>query len=142
MCGADCRRGSKVITALLVYLERLGGEKSFMKLPLPFLGFYVCLNIRRYYTAFLGGMTAETTSVILGAVKKDHRSGKERLCCRCIQTELKIHIACLISRARLCRPQCMRKGLFVYAFIRPDQVDVWDREPLCEPRDNQIDCSD
>ena len=22
------------------------------------------------------------------------------------------------------------------------QVDVWDREPLCEPRDNQIDCSD
>ena len=87
-------------------------------------------------------MTAETTSVILGAVKKDHRSGKERLCCRCIQTELKIHIACLISRARLCRPQCMRKGLFVYALIRPDQVDVWDREPLCEPRDNQIDCSD
>ena len=87
-------------------------------------------------------MTAETTSVILGAVKKDHRSGKERLCCRCIQTELKIHIACLISRARLCRPQCMRKGLFVYAFIRPDQVDVWDREPLCEPRDNQIDRSD
>ena len=33
-------------------------------------------------------------------------------------------------------------GLFVYAFIRPDQVDVWDREPLCEPRDNQIDRSD
>jgi hypothetical protein len=58
MCGADCRRGSKVITALLVYLERLGGEKSFMKLPLPFLGFYVCLNIRRYYTAFLGGSWA------------------------------------------------------------------------------------
>ena len=29
-----------------------------MKLPLPFLGFYVCLNIRRYYTAFLGGSWA------------------------------------------------------------------------------------
>ena len=58
MRGADCRRGSKIITALLVYLERLGGEKSFMKLPLPFLGFYVCLNIRRYYTAFLGGSWA------------------------------------------------------------------------------------
>ena len=36
----------------------------------------------------------------------------------------------------------MRKGLFVYALIWPDQVDVWDREPVREPRDNQMNRSD
>ena len=33
-------------------------------------------------------------------------------------------------------------GLFVYALIRPDQVDIWDQVPLRAPRGNQIDSSD
>ena len=33
-------------------------------------------------------------------------------------------------------------GLFVYALIRPDQVDVWDREPPHGPWDDQINRSD
>ena len=71
--------------------------------------------------------------------KKDKRSGKERQCCRIEQT--KIQIACLIFREQLCRPSRMRNGLFVYALIWPDQVDVWDQVLQREPWDDQTNSS-
>ena len=88
-----------------------------------------------------GLMTKRTVYDTVNSTKKDKRSGKERLCCRYIQTKSKNHIACLIFRGQLRRPPKTRNGLFVYAFIKLDQVDVWDQRSPRETRYNQIDYS-
>ena len=87
-------------------------------------------------------MTACKINAKVSIVKKDNRSGKERQWCRCVQTEWKIHIACLIFRIQLRPPLKTRNGLFVYAFIKPDQVDVWAQVPPREPWDDQMNCID
>ena len=89
-----------------------------------------------------GLMTKRTVYDTVNSTKKDKRSGKERLCCRHMQTEWITHIACLIFREQLCLPPKKRHGLLMYAFLRPDQVDVWDRVPPREPWNNQTDYSD
>ena len=94
-------------------------------------------DITKPYTT--GRMTAKTIGAILSVVKKGQqvRKGKARKCCRWIQIEWIVHIACLIFRGQLCRPPRTRNGLFVYALIWPDQVDVWDRTAQREPWDDQ-----
>ena len=86
---------------------------------------------------------------ILGSgIKQDHRSGKERQCCRYIRTVSIIYIARVIFRVRLCPQPIKLNGLFLHALTIPDQVvshartarvtDIWDQEPLCAYRNDQI----
>ena len=89
-----------------------------------------------------GLMTKRTVYDTVSSTKKDKRSGKERQCCRYIQTEWITHTACLIFREQLCLPPKKRHGLLTYAFLSPDQVDVWDRVFPREPWNNQTYYSD
>ena len=70
--------------------------------------------------------------------KQDHRSGKERQCCRYIRTVSRIYIARVIFRVRLCPQLIKLNGLFRHALTRPDQVDIWDQVPPCAYWNNQI----
>ena len=76
---------------------------------------------------------------ILGSgIKQDHRSGKERQCCRYIRTVSIIYIARVIFRVRLCPQPIKLNGLFRHALTRPDQVDISDQVLLCAYWNNQI----
>ena len=76
---------------------------------------------------------------ILGSgIKQDHRSGKERQCCRYIRTVSIIYIARVIFRVRLCPQPIKLNGLFRHALTRPDQVDIWDQVLLCAYWNDQI----
>ena len=84
-------------------------------------------------------MTNLYSHVIVGSGKKqDHRSGKERQCCRYIRTVSRIYIARVIFRVRLCPQLIKLNGLFRHALTRPDQVDIWDQVPPCAYWNNQI----
>ena len=96
---------------------------------------HTCEFCKKSYTTSL--MTSMKRSDKVYVEKKGNRSGKERQCCRYIQTVLRIYIACWIFREQLCRQPKKQIGLFVFAFIRTDQVDVRDRVPLCVSRNDR-----
>lgn len=136
MVGSHCQEGGALLDP---DQERVNGSLASESASM-FSQAIFRVHIRerglKHYTT--GLMTKRSVYVNLNTAKKDYWSGKERLCCRYIQTALKMHIACLIFRGQLCRPPKTRNGLFVHALIRPDQVDIWGQEFLSEPRDNQI----
>ena len=76
-------------------------------------------------------MTNLYSHVIVGSGKKqDHRSGKERQCCRYIHRISEVYIARAIFWVRLCLQPIKLNGLIRHALTRPDQVDIWDQVPL------------
>ena len=70
--------------------------------------------------------------------KQDHRSGKERQCCRYIHRLSEVYIARAIFWVRLCLQPIKLNGLIRHALTRPDQVDIWDQVPLCAYWNEQI----
>ena len=78
-------------------------------------------------------MTDKITHAIVSIAKKGWWSGKERQCCRYLQTVSCIQIISMIFREELCRPPKKRSGLFVLASIWTDQVDFRKTGTLCAP---------
>ena len=75
-------------------------------------------------------MTNCQMHVKVSAKKQDNRSGKERQCCRYIQTALWIFTARMIFAGFICLQNWNLKALIRHAFRGPDQVDVWDQVHL------------
>ena len=97
---------------------------------------YTRKDSRFYTTSIMTRLRVSCYSVRRN--KQDHRSGKERQCCRSILTVWEKYIARMIFRGQICLRLIKLNGLFRHALTGPDQVDIWDQVPLCAYRIDQI----